>query len=561
MSIDLNSMTSKMVVLSEIDAKVCSEGLLPLEETILSKELIDGFEFCQSAETSKATAQGRIGELLAALFKEILSENGSTHQSIAERLIALLEQCVEKTKNEDSTPEELATAAKLVEEASKANAATPQLGLAQKLLPLLVKFRLSCASSSKFSVFLTAILSDEAARKRLLTIETVSMLYNVVDERQRLLVVQLAVKNALKALEALREGKLTRFDAGVGDFGCQRRAVAVYNFCTSPALMKEAERFAQPLEKASKAILKTLQTFAPFAYQAKPFRSYFKELKVSPEMDYLFKAHLLTCTKQYIGTREETNISALDKMSKGIDSEVRSLIVNSLQSSFSADSVRYVYSRAMAMNATAVSDTDLKLMQSMLAPECVRKFTAPPKKEEGPRRKQKPQKSYPSKSFSCCFFEYQAILCDLRQSQCIAIVKEQDKKEGKTLFFQTKKPGAQFSLLPPDEVEKIPELQPCVVMEGAVPDDVSCEALAKRMTEIGLYELMLMQGALSNQFEKGSDLSVITNKEAVDLIKLYREKAAAQRAVFALDHVYAVTKREVMKPQNKRGPNGSKQAT
>lgn len=350
------------------------------------------------------------------------------------------------------------------------------------------------------------------------------------SEKEMSTLARLVLNTALRTIKALQSGKYTQFDALVGDFSCQLRAFQVYDLVLLKQLQEEAKNLSSALDASLKDLRERPGKISKNAAGTLSSGEFFKQkvqaIKVSEEMAFLMRAHLLTVTK--VNTLKQgievefTDISRLAQLSPKIDSEISRNIVDRTQSRMSQESILAIQQEAQLVSL--LSEGEKKLLVSMLqvirtnASQDIGKDIA--------------------KSFSCLFFNFKTGLLRLIEKQAFVLVKQQKFEKGKkpiTILFQGSPKQRDFVLIKEGTV--IAKETPIIVFEGDFTSD-------EKLKEFGLLDVLLVNAAQENQFEQGSKLSDIENDDARREIQQFIEKAQkmgcviGQKPFFLLDHVY-----------------------
>lgn len=363
-----------------------------------------------------------------------------------------------------------------------------------------------------------------------------SILEGKVAEKPMLAAANLIVNTALGAIKALTNGELKRLDPNPGDGGCQMRAYLLFLWIKRGVLIQEADS----LEKKMKAIFQSVNTRNALEYgrgRKKPegpsqqfFKKQFEEIAISKEMLFLLQCHLLAVTRQpyarlpsgIVMTR--TEVSLLSLLSKKIDCvplKERWKITEKAQEELSAASVAFLRDEAGAL--TSFGKEEKEHLLQMLSPEMTKVFTPDPK--------------FLPKTFGCLFYECKAVLYRLREEEGLVCFKS-IVTEGKPfhLFFQSDKPGEEFSLVSEEAIQGYPSTTLLVVFEGVTALDK--ENCAVAISSIGFTTLFLSEGAIEAQYERTSTIEDVKDQTAKEEILSYR---ALTGSVIVLDHIYCNT--------------------
>jgi hypothetical protein len=156
------------------------------------------------------------------------------------------------------------------------------------------------------------------------------------------------------------------------------------------------------------------------------------------------------------------------------------------------------------------------------------------------------------KLIGCSLYKIKAVMIRLRETQALVGVKKMvsksREKETYVIFYRATTAGGVLQRVADTEVKKIKRDEPVIILRGFV--GLDREALAKQINNIGLYELMLINGAIVPPYDPGAtgksnttaDIPLADARaEYGELIKRVKG-GVANDLPFILDHVYCSTK-------------------
>lgn len=366
----------------------------------------------------------------------------------------------------------------------------------------------------------------------------------ITNIRGQLAFALLVLNTSSQAILSLSNRKMKQLDALAGDFGCQLQALNLYILAGSELLKKEMEELRSKLEELTHEV-KVIQTFLTHKEALAKVKGILKQLEsitVSSEMAYIFRAYLLTVTKQYYTgsdgyTYDKTDKGFLSKLiggkiANGI-TPVQGQIVDIAQSCLSHQSIELL--RASAHSITLLPLEKRARIELML-------------EDENLSRREN-SREYAPKYFSCTFSNMKAILLKIREEQIPFLIKIRTKAGEPQMapaLFKSPNSGDDLQLISIEEVETESEL--LLVCEARIPDRQKFNDLVEKL---GFYRLMLISAAMENPFDpKTSSLSDVKCEKTVKQIKKRRELAIengmgnSQTTPFQIYHIYCSTYEE-----------------
>jgi hypothetical protein len=150
----------------------------------------------------------------------------------------------------------------------------------------------------------------------------------------------------------------------------------------------------------------------------------------------------------------------------------------------------------------------------------------------------------------CSLYKIKAVMIRTRELQTLVGVKKMvnkgKEKEAYVIFYRATTPGGALTRVQDADVVKLKPTEPVIILEGTVAAALNRESLAKRVDEVGLYELALINAAIIPPYDKdatGKPTSVAdvpleaAREEYGDLAKRIKAGAVGELPL-VLDHVY-----------------------
>lgn len=359
-------------------------------------------------------------------------------------------------------------------------------------------------------------------------------------DKEKIAYMTLLITNLEESLSALKERRLTAFDALVGDYGCERRALKILNSAIDPSVAAEAAELGEVAKRVSgemkKMYDKLPQVKKCLQFPVSPdgavknfFNQTMRGIRVSREMAYLLQCHLLTFTKMPIdAVREKIDISRLEKLAKGgkvqLQTEDKKRIINHVQAQLSQVSIDYLRQEARQCVGPAL--------------DVVRPIPS--------RHGELPIMTVSQ------FYSMKAVVSCLRQRGALIVVKKwcvtKEDRPLAPLFYSFGANGFLTRVSDEDVKRQSPDM-PVVVFEGTVDPQLDAEQLAARLQKDDVGEVTMAEVAQGDQFEGLEEIP-----EACKEIRRYIDKAVemncvkgSKEAFLWMDHVYCSSLREVFK--------------
>lgn len=373
-------------------------------------------------------------------------------------------------------------------------------------------------------IFPRALLDDLAEKDQLI-------------DKQKIAYMTLLISNMEESVRAFKERRLTAFDALVGDYGCERRALRILDLASSERLMGEANALQEVAKRVNEEMkemrTRLLKRTASDGEAKNFFNQKIRSIRISKEMAYLLQCHLLTFTKMPVGAvREKIDISRLEKLAKGgkiqLQTEDKKRIINLVQAELSALSIAFLQNEARHIVGTVL--------------DFIKQI--PSKNGELPI------------AIACQFYSMKAVVCRLRERGALIVFKKWCVSESDQpiapLFYRAGT-GGLFARVPDEEIKKLPPDMAVVVFEGTVHPQLSREQLAAclQMHEVG--EVTLAEVAQGDQFEQGKGLEDFPIPDARKEIESYAARAVEMNCVknkeafLWMDHIYCSSLGEACK--------------
>lgn len=416
--------------------------------------------------------------------------------------------------------------------------ASPSIGVANELLDLCVLQSALSETIGKTTMMprpVQSIIAEYVCPTTLavalLSEKLIKEIMQGNEEKTVISIIKLILNVGKKAIVALNKGQLTAFDAFVGDFGCELRALKIYDLTFSNNLKKEATELSKKFIALREALNKRnadLQTrngnkVRAMASPAQFFQTQLCGEIISLDMTYLMQAFMLTQTKECEIKegikRERTDFS---KFQGSIPKEIRYKIVSYAQTSLSIRSMDYVSAQASLISSLAWREK--AVLNEMLAPAARRLFD--------------------NKIVGCGFYKMKAIGVRLQEKGSLVAVKKMARKNEKTfcIFYRSPAPREPFKRIV--ALKTISKSEPVIVFEGAVAAKISCEELAIQIEKIGLLQLILANATQKSPYEQDTTLDDIPLQEAREEVRRYTALSQTigcekgRNPLFMLDHVY-----------------------
>lgn len=333
---------------------------------------------------------------------------------------------------------------------------------------------------------------------------------DIENEKGVLNIVELVCLVALETIKAINERNFRFFDSNPADDACQSRAAILcqlskLDFSSEcEHLVRETSRLRQDVRER-RSVLGRGGSGASY----KIFQDACKSLRVSPNLEYLFHARILTILRKTQSYTKEgialtrTDMTGLQKLTKHadkIDGEIRRHMITHLQNEHAAQSIRLM--------GQLTSDS---LAREMTTPENVMVYS--------------PSARYKPRSFSCHYFEVLTLL-DMIEKERLHVVLRIHKEKGK----------APYNIVVRDDRPHEGGVQkgPCIYIDAAAKG--TKEQILVELKKHGFRRCMQSQAAKAPPFHPKSTLADIRNEEARRLIEAMASEELLTSAV--IDHIY-----------------------
>jgi len=282
-------------------------------------------------------------------------------------------------------------------------------------------------------------------------------------------------------------------DPLVGNFGCQNQASQIMDLVRSPRLTDEIAF----LEKGCKEVghkLKMLKSTAKTTMNqvTQLFHEHVAKIEVTDEMITLLQCRALTLTKkclrddQGFQTRDITVEVKLQTLSRGIDHLFLREIVRIAKERLSISGLLHV--RAEANKIWSIQGEERTILHRMLAEDYL--------VEVGDEESGK-------KTFGSTYYTTKAVMLRAMEKQEIIVIKRLTKNVSDStlpLFYRSEVPGGSLSRLTEEEIRMLDIKTPVLVIEGIYREGWDKEAIAKKIEQHGLYQVVLAAVAQNSQF-------------------------------------------------------------
>lgn len=322
--------------------------------------------------------------------------------------------------------------------------------------------------------------------------------------------------NTKKTCEAILRGNLSKFDPIVGENGCQIRALAALKGYLDSDLKAEAQRVHQLVE----ILLKKVNGIRnqPCKYFTTDLTSIPEKLKqlqllleVSPKLDYLCRAHLLTVGKFFCINRQGRETSGIEVARIGhvlkANLALLEAIVPHSQCKLAAQSIPFIQEEARALLRGEISHLENPFIRQIQVKE--RLFSS-----------------------SCALFNLKAVLQRVNSLHIPIMLKGHSKDDQRKFIFPEGK-------LHPN--------QPLLVIEGFFRQGID---IREAVNQVGLVNLILANVACVKQYSVDDQTQGLL-PAAQEEIAIFRqignilECQTPKPVIFSVVHVHAATAREV----------------
>lgn len=363
----------------------------------------------------------------------------------------------------------------------------------------------------------------------------------------------LSQKACREATNSFLNRKLWEFDPLVGDNGCERRALKIYDLSSSTELQAELAVLNTSLEEIALDCLPKSQKKTP------RFQELFErvqKIEMSLDAAYLLQAHFLASLKT-IKRDEETHKIVYSNSGTGAEAEVNDLnrlldfrkatskdavsaVVKHVQAQLKESSFGYIHDEASKIAKSMLANNEFAMLQEMTTPSTYRSF-----------------------------FGFKAILLKLRERQALFAVKqlvptadsakkakEESAKSAETapaltpttLVYRSATSGGAFELVSDSDLRKF-QKEAVYVLEGAVtPLNMDPAQLRDKFKASGGLEEVLLANAsliMEGPVEKTDAVAndVFTNYQAnakkMGYVKtLVKGEESLTNPFFLMDHAY-----------------------
>lgn len=347
-----------------------------------------------------------------------------------------------------------------------------------------------------------------------------------LNDRGKLVVIELITNIAKRSLEALATGELFKLDPNPGDLGCQIRAIAICKIVQDQEFLAEATSLTPIIKRLGEIVLGLRRT--EFKAQQPAFRNEVDQLlfvdqkgtiPCSKAMEFVLLSGFLNALRNPFRTLEngiimsQTETSKLNQFSKNVSRDLpkplRDDFVNLAQSRLTFLSMEQI--REIAGQVQLMDPQNKALMTRMLSVENTM-IT-------------QPKGSFPAKALGCQFFLTETTIQTLREQQGLAAIKTiVPKGEENTIsFFRSPTPGADLQPVPMDEIAPLNPQTPIVVFHGVV--GVPIDALIQTIQQVGFTRMILTDASIQNQFGSDAKAEDLKDPEARSRILSFKKDA------------------------------------
>ncbi len=327
---------------------------------------------------------------------------------------------------------------------------------------------------------------------------------------------------AAKIDPILKKGDYAKFDAAVGDFGCELRGLIVYKVVQKPEIGEEAKKLETTFRSFSQVVNERNTKISSKGATSQPSLRKFCEEKlsitVSAEMVYLLRAHLLAEVRMVDNTQygEKTNPALLEKIAKKIHALDRKKIVDHLQATLSKTSLDYL--------VREVSGLQSESLNGMLT--------------DPARQLTKPMQPYTPKTVGATFAKIKGVLACAKRDRAILALKT----ELGVIIYRSPETGKKLAVSSLEDVKALSEKQPILVVEA------QSKGTLQDMMVANLAQVLRLEAATCGQYASLIPLEGNQDLEAFPCLQIKKRVLALREAVsrneiktplpFTLRHIY-----------------------
>jgi hypothetical protein len=349
---------------------------------------------------------------------------------------------------------------------------------------------------------------------------------NKFDRLDTLCISEIFIKGTSEAIQIFQKRQYLKLDALVGNCGCQHHALKLLCMTQSEPLQQECNGLKDDCTKITRDIIQYKSVINSGNSKAEskllPITQFFNEkiaaIKISEEMQYLIRSHLLTVTKNMKRTpdgfeTEVTEPARLSRLSKGIKGALLQKIVAFTQVKMAQIAIEF--NRREAKKIFSIEALELNVLERMLGEDNVYHYSA--------------KDGFEKKAYAHQYFTIKTLLLRLREMQTVICLRRMARENEKMLpiFYRSVTPEGPFQRLTDDESAELDKNLPAMVIEGYIPDAMSKETFAQKLDQHGLYEVMLASISQFPQYIAGKpEWDILKDPEAAKEFALQRDEMA-----------------------------------
>ncbi len=313
-------------------------------------------------------------------------------------------------------------------------------------------------------------------------------------------IVRLGCKILSSLQVALKNQKLEKLDAQVNDFGCQLRAMTVYDIIAHPNL----EAQCAELVAKSKTLFDLTNAYSSSILQKKDqhlekIRAEVKRLVISEDLAYLLQAYFLRSIRKTVPNETSENyeidVSFVDRYVKEIPEEVKLNLVNSVQARFSRVSIEFLRRKIVLPNPVmqkVVGDACLKLTQYKGPTGDVDRGIG-----------NKYDRLYRPRAVVNTFYSMKIVLDRLRALNVPILVRKIVMESKKEASYGVLVRLGTNTCYTADEIKSLNKKTPVIVFESKI--QLSLQELKEKLQGLNVYDLIMTCAAQSLPYDTEKD--------------------------------------------------------
>lgn len=357
-----------------------------------------------------------------------------------------------------------------------------------------------------------------------------------VKEHQGIALAKMLLAITVDAFQSYQKSEYQKFDAHIGNYGCEVQAFNVLYLAHSEKLQNGYGAMAATTEKIQKMV-----NAQQDPEQRIPFDQWKESLlgvKISKQMQYLIQSRLLTITKEPVYDPAKFDSRQYEKL-KTVTTNLRSYSESVTRTLM--DHMVFIAQQKMSELSISFIGAKLEELSASFGEEggLVRKMMRKENLHTPPIDKKSNVSKYP-KTFSCGYFNTKALLLLVENLNTPLIIKKlvrsSEIPETFAAFMQKGTSGAFEEI----RLDELTPGMPVMVCTAYLPDNIGRQEWSENVAKHGLKAMLLADASQEDHYVHGDGKLVVQDKVAFAEIASWAERAKdldCDRAIGSLLHI------------------------